>query len=66
MAIDPLTYVAAMTLLFGFWAYGIVSFALDVKNKFIPAIRRYRQARAEAAERAAEEEEREELKEQLL
>lgn len=66
MAIDPLTYVAAMTLLFGFWAYGIVSFVLDVKNKFIPAVRQYRRNRTAAAERTAEEEEREELKEQLL
>ena len=65
-AVDPLTYVAFMTVLFGFWVYGIASFALDVKNKFIPAVRRYRRNRAEAKERAEEEEEREERKEQLL
>lgn len=32
-------YLVGGTVLFFFWAYGIVSFVLDVKNKFIPAAR---------------------------
>ena len=31
-----LFYLGGMTVLFFFWAYGIVSFLLDLKNKFIP------------------------------
>ncbi|PSP71257.1 hypothetical protein BRD12_01705 [Halobacteriales archaeon SW_12_67_38] len=57
-----LFYVGGMTLLFVFWAYGIVSFVLDVKNKFVPLARQYRRGRRreqEEAERDAEREERE-------
>ncbi|WP_435097536.1 hypothetical protein [Halarchaeum sp. P4] len=55
-------YLAGGTLLFFFWAYGIVSFVLDVKNKFIPALRtlwreRKRQKAEEEAEREREEKE---------
>ena len=32
-------YLVGGTVLFFFWAYGIVSFVLDVKNKFVPAVR---------------------------
>lgn len=32
-------YVVAGTALFFFWAYGFVSFALDVRNVYVPAIR---------------------------
>ena len=32
-------YLVGGTVLFFFWAYGIVSFVLDVKNKFVPAAR---------------------------
>jgi len=32
-----LLYLVGGTVLFFFWAYGIVSFVLDCKNKFLPA-----------------------------
>ena len=57
-----LLYVGGMSLLFVFWAYGIISFVLDVKNKFIPLMRRYwrgRQREKEATKREAERRERE-------
>ena len=63
--IDQSMFVAG-SLLFVFWAYGLVSFVLDVKNKFIPAVRRYRANRAEAEEEAKRREEREERERQLL
>ena len=66
MALDPLTYVGIMTLLFFFWVYGIVSFGFDLKNKFVPAVRRYKRQRAAAKRQAEADEEREERKEQLL
>ena len=37
MSEAALVYFGAGSLLFVFWAYGIVSFALDCKNKFLPA-----------------------------
>jgi hypothetical protein len=55
-----------MTLLFFFWVYGIVSFGFDLKNKFVPAVRRYKRRRAAAKRQAEADEEREERKEQLL
>ncbi|EMA49619.1 hypothetical protein [Halococcus thailandensis] len=56
-----LLYVGGMSLLFVFWAYGLVSFVLDVKNKFIPLTRQYLRGRR----REKEEAEREEREEQL-
>ena len=63
--IEPSIFVAG-SLLFVFWAYGLVSFVLDVKNKLIPGIRRYRANREEAKEEAKRREEREERERQLL
>lgn len=58
-------YWGGMLVLFFFWAYGIASFALDLKNKFIPGIVRYRRGRqAEKAERENEQE-RDEREQQL-
>jgi len=37
MSEAALVYFGAGSLLFVFWAYGIVSFVLDCKNKFLPA-----------------------------
>ena len=57
-----LLYVGGVSLLFVFWAYGLVSFVLDVKHKFIPLVKQYlrgRRAEKEQAEREAEREERE-------
>ncbi|USZ68183.1 hypothetical protein NGM10_00220 [Halorussus salilacus] len=58
-------YVVGVTVLFFFWAYGIVSFALDVKNKFVPAIRALVAARRESREQTERETEREETERQL-
>ncbi|WP_049999184.1 hypothetical protein [Halococcus sediminicola] len=60
-----LLYVGGMTLLFVFWAYGLVSFVLDVKNKFIPLTRQYLRGRRREKEEAKRESEREEREEQL-
>lgn len=60
-----LAYVAAATLLFFFWAYGIVSFALDLKNKLIPGLRQYLRGRRRLKEERREREEREEQERQL-
>ncbi|MFC5279022.1 hypothetical protein ACFPM1_09675 [Halorubrum rubrum] len=60
-----LVYYGGMTVLFFFWAYGIVSFLLDVKNKLIPGIRDYRAGRKRLKEEAEKEEERESRERQL-
>jgi hypothetical protein len=60
-----LLYVGGMSLLFVFWAYGLVSFALDVKNKFIPLGRQYLRGRRREKEEAEREAERDEREEQL-
>lgn len=56
-----LSYVGVVTLLFFFWAYGILAFVRDVKNKLLPWMRQYRAKRAERAE----EEEREQREREL-
>jgi hypothetical protein len=58
-------YLLGGTVLFFFWVYGIVSFALDCKNKFVPAIRRLVAARRERKREAEREAEREEKERQL-
>jgi len=63
--LSPVEYFAAGTLLFFFWAYGLVSFVLDLKNKIIPGIRQYRRGRKELKEQAEEESERAEREKQL-
>ena len=64
--VDPaLLYVGGMSLLFVFWAYGIISFVLDVKNKFIPLARLYRRGRRRQKEEAEREAEREDRERQL-
>ncbi|WP_049900183.1 hypothetical protein [Halococcus agarilyticus] len=60
-----LFYVGGMTLLFVFWAYGIVSFVLDVKNKFIPLVRQYRRGRRREKEEAERDAGRDEREQQL-
>jgi|AntDeeMetagen285_2_1112576.scaffolds.fasta_scaffold15964_2 hypothetical protein len=60
-----LVYVGGMSLLFVFWAYGLVSFVLDVKNKLIPLLRQYRRGRQQQKEEAEREAEREERERQL-
>ncbi|WP_134670527.1 hypothetical protein [Halorussus marinus] len=58
-------YLVGGTVLFFFWAYGIVSFALDVKNKFVPAAKQWRDSRKRARADAEAEAEREETERQL-
>ena len=63
--IDQSVFIAG-SLLFVFWAYGVVSFALDVKNKLLPGVRQYLENREERKEEAKRREEREERERQLL
>jgi len=58
-------YWSGMLVLFFFWAYGIGSFILDLKNKIIPGIIQYRRGRRKAKEQREREEEREEREQQL-
>ena len=58
-------YYGGLTVLFFFWMYGIVSFVLDVKNKLIPGVRRYRRGRRALSEQAKRERERSERERDL-
>lgn len=60
-----LLYVGGLSLLFVFWAYGIVSFAFDVRNKFVPLARQYIRGRRHEREEREREAEREERERQL-
>lgn len=60
-----LFYVAAVTILFFFWVYGIVSFVRDLRSTYIPALRKYRAGRREQAEQTEREEDREQRERQL-
>jgi hypothetical protein len=60
-----LAYLGGMTLLFFFWAYGLVSFVLDLKNTIIPKARQYRRGRKKLKEEKEREREREEREQQL-
>jgi hypothetical protein len=64
--VDALTFFAAGTLLFFFWAYGIYAFGRDLKNKWIPLVRRYRQGRRNQREEERKRQEREEKEQQLF
>ncbi|MFC4438757.1 MULTISPECIES: hypothetical protein [Natrialbaceae] len=65
--VEPLAiaYVTAVTVLFFFWVYGIVSFVFDLKNKIIPAAVHYARGRREKKEKREREREREERERQL-
>ncbi|WP_332899659.1 hypothetical protein [Haladaptatus sp. CMSO5] len=58
-------YLAGGTLLFFFWAYGFVSFASDVKNRFLPALRQLRARRKQQRDAEEEAAQREDRKQQL-
>lgn len=58
-------YLGGMTVLFFFWAYGIVSFVLDLKNTIVPKTRQYIRGRRRLKEEKEREEEREEREKQL-
>ncbi|UPV73056.1 hypothetical protein M0R89_10890 [Halorussus limi] len=65
MSEAALVYFGAGTLLFFFWAYGIVSFALDCKNKFLPAAARLAANWRARRRDESREEEREQREQQL-
>ncbi|WP_254271263.1 hypothetical protein [Haloarcula marina] len=58
-------YWGGMLVLFFFWAYGIGSFVLDMKNKIIPGLVQYRRGRRAEKAQQEHEEEREERERQL-
>ena len=58
-------YWSGMLVLFFFWAYGIVSFMLDLKNKIVPGLIQYRRGRRREKAKQEQEEEREEREKQL-
>jgi hypothetical protein len=66
MAETAYGFFFAGTLLFFFWAYGLVSFVLDVKNKLLPLTRQYLEGRRKLEEDKQKEEERDERERQLL
>lgn len=61
-----LVYIGAVTILFFFWIYGIVSFILDIKNKIIPGAKQYLRGRRQQKKQERKKQEQEELKEGLL
>lgn len=65
MELSALVYFGGGTILFFFWAYGIVSFVLDVKNKFVPGAKTLYRNWREAKQEAEREEERERQEQQL-
>ncbi|RDI72750.1 hypothetical protein [Halopelagius longus] len=58
-------YLGGMTVLFFFWAYGIVSFVLDLKNTIVPKTRQYIRGRRRLKEEEEREKDREEREKQL-
>jgi hypothetical protein len=58
-------YFGAGTLLFFFWAYGIIRFLMDLRNIYIPKTRQYLRGRRRIKQRREEDEEREEQEQQL-
>jgi hypothetical protein len=62
---DPLLVIALYTVLFFFWAYGIVSFLLDLKNKILPKTAQFLRGRRRLKEEKEKDEEREEREQQL-
>lgn len=60
-----LLYIAAVTLLFFFWVYGLVAFVRDSRQKYVPALKRYLTARREQKEQAKRDAERAESERNL-
>ncbi|QZP37949.1 hypothetical protein [Halobaculum magnesiiphilum] len=58
-------YLAAVTLLFVPWVYGLYALARDGKNRLLPLVRRYLRGRRRLTEEAEAEAEREEQERQL-
>lgn len=58
-------YLAAVTLLFIPWAYGLYALIRDGKNKFLPLARQYVRGRRKQKQQEEAEREREEKERQL-
>jgi hypothetical protein len=65
VSVVGVVYVVGVTVLFFFWVYGIYAFGRDLRHRYVPALREYRQNRAAETEAARAEEEREEREQQL-
>lgn len=65
VTLEGYAYLAGMTLLFFFWAYGIIRFLMDVKNIYIPKGKQYVRGRRKLKEEKKKEKEREEKERQL-
>ncbi|WP_049895494.1 hypothetical protein [Halopiger xanaduensis] len=52
----PLVYYGGLLVLFFFWIYGIVSFALDLKNTVIPGLRTYWHGRKQRKQQESDNE----------
>ncbi|WP_222918490.1 hypothetical protein [Natrinema sp. SYSU A 869] len=61
----PVVYYGGLLVLYFFWIYGIVSFGLDLKNKIVPGIQRYRRGRKRRDEKRTQNDERSTKEEQL-
>jgi hypothetical protein len=58
-------YLAGMTLLSFFWAYGIIRFAMDINNIYLPKGAQYLRGRRKLKEEKKKEKERDEKERQL-
>jgi len=58
-------YLAAVTVLFVPWVYGLYALVRDGRNRFLPLARRYLRGRRSRAKQREEEREREERERQL-
>jgi hypothetical protein len=65
MAETLVPYFVAGTILFFFWAYGLVSFVLDLQNKVVPGLLNYYRTRQRERESREQERQREEREKQL-
>jgi len=61
-----LVYIGAVTILFFFWVYGIISFIFDIKYKIIPGAKQYLRGRRQQKKQKRKEQEQEDQKEGLL
>lgn len=58
-------YLIGGTVLFFFWVYGIVRFAMDLRAVYVPSVRQYVRGRAREQEEREQQREREERERQL-
>lgn len=65
VTLEGYVYLGGMTVLFFFWAYGIIRFGMDLKNIYIPKGTQYLRGRRKLKEKKKKEKEREEKERQL-